>query len=253
MSKIRVIPCLDFYEGRVIKGINFVDFKDAGDPVEIAEAYSKAGADELVFLDISATNDERDTRSDMVRKIAEKITIPFALGGGIKSVSDIEIILKAGADKVGINSAAVKNPDLIREAAVKFGSQRIVAAIDAKQNGNSENWTVCINGGKKDTGMDAISWAAEVQKLGAGEILLTSVDKDGTKEGYDIGLTKAIAERVSIPVIASGGAGKKEHFYEVITEGQADAVLAASLFHFKELEIMDLKNYLLKCGLDLYR
>ncbi|MCL2254353.1 MAG: imidazole glycerol phosphate synthase subunit HisF [Lachnospiraceae bacterium] len=240
----RIIPCLDFKDGRVVKGINFVDLKDAGDPVECAAAYVAAGADELVFLDIAATNEGRSTVVEMVRRLALEIPIPFAVGGGIRTVGDIEDILEAGACKVGINSAAVKNPDFIKEASAKFGSERIVVAIDAKKRDDGSGYNVYINGGGKDAGIDAVEWAKKVCELGAGEILLTSIERDGTKAGYDIELNKIIAESVTVPVIASGGAGTLEHFYEALTVGKADAALAASLFHFKELTISDVKEYL---------
>ena len=240
----RIIPCLDVKEGRVVKGVNFVDLRDAGDPVEIAAAYDKAGADELVFLDITATSDARGTVVDMVRKVAEKVFIPFTVGGGIRTVDDFKMLLREGADKISINSAAINNPNLISEAADKFGSQCVVVAIDARRRADGSGWNVYKNGGRIDTGLDAVEWAMKAHKLGAGEILLTSMDCDGTKAGYDLDLTRIIAENVSIPVIASGGAGTKEHFYDALTAGKADAALAASLFHYKELEIMDLKNYL---------
>lgn len=240
----RIIPCLDVKNGRVVKGVNFVDLKDAGDPVEIAAAYDAAGADELVFLDITATSDARETVVDMVRKVAERVFIPFTVGGGIRTVDDFRALLREGADKISINSAAINRPELIREAADKFGSQCVVVAIDARRREDGSGWNVYKNGGRIDTGLDAIEWAKQADALGAGEILLTSMDCDGTKAGYDLALTRAIAEAVSIPVIASGGAGTKEHFYEALTDGKADAVLAASLFHYKELEISDLKDYL---------
>ncbi len=240
----RIIPCLDVKNGRVVKGVNFVDLKDAGDPVEIAAAYDAAGADELVFLDITATSDARETVVDMVRKVAERVFIPFTVGGGIRTVDDFRALLREGADKISINSAAINRPELIREAADKFGSQCVVVAIDARRREDGSGWNVYKNGGRIDTGLDAIEWAKQADALGAGEILLTSMDCDGTKAGYDLALTRAIAEAVSIPVIASGGAGTKEHFYDALTEGKADAVLAASLFHYKELEISDLKDYL---------
>ena len=236
----RIIPCLDVNAGRVVKGVNFVDLRDAGDPVEIAAAYDKAGADELVFLDITATSDARGTVVDMVRKVAEKVFIPFTVGGGIRTVDDFKMLLREGADKISINSAAINNPTLISEAADKFGSQCVVVAIDARRRADGSGWNVYKNGGRIDTGLDAIEWAIQVHKLGAGEILLTSMDCDGTKAGYDLDITRLIAENVSIPVIASGGAGTKEHFYDALTAGKADAALAASLFHYKELEIMDL-------------
>lgn len=235
---------MDVNNNRVVKGINFVDLKDAGDPVEVAKAYDKAGADELVFLDITASSDDRDTVVDMVRAVAECVFIPFTVGGGIRTVDDFKKILREGADKVSVNSAAINNPALISEAAEKFGSQCVVVAIDAKRREDGSGWNIYKNGGRIDTGIDAVEWAKKVTELGAGEILLTSMDCDGTKAGYDIELTKAIAQAVSIPVIASGGAGTMEHFYDAVTEGQADAVLAASLFHYKEMEINDLKHYL---------
>lgn len=239
----RIIPCLDVNDGRVVKGINFVELRDAGDPVEVGKAYSEAGADELVFLDITATSDARKTVVDLVRKVAEQIFIPFTVGGGIRSVQDMRDVLREGADKVAVNSAALNNPDLISESAQKFGSQCVVVAIDAKRRPDG-GFTVYKNGGRIDTGRDATEWAMEAEKRGAGEILLTSMDGDGTKEGYDLELIKAISSRVSIPVIASGGAGNCEHFYEALTEGGADAALAASLFHYKELEIKEVKEYL---------
>ena len=244
----RIIPCLDVKNGRVVKGVNFVDLKDAGDPVEIAEAYDKAGADELVFLDITATSDDRGTVVDMVRRVAEKVFIPFTVGGGIRTVEDFKVLLREGADKISINSSAINRPELISEAAEKFGSQCVVVAIDARRREDGTGWNVYKNGGRIDTGLDAIEWAKKADRLGAGEILLTSMDCDGTKAGYDIELTRQIAESVSIPVIASGGAGTMEHFYDALTEGEADAALAASLFHYKELEIRELKDYLAKRG-----
>ena len=247
----RVIPCLDVHEGRVVKGVNFVNLRDAGDPVEIAKAYGKAGADELVFLDITASSDNRATVVDMVRKVAEQVFIPFTVGGGIRSVDDFKMILREGADKVSINSSAIDNPELIKEAALKFGSQCVVVAIDAKRRADESGWNIYKNGGRIDMNIDAIEWAKKVVSLGAGEILLTSMDCDGTKAGYDIELTKAISEAVTVPVIASGGAGTKEHFYEALTKGGADAVLAASLFHFKELEIKELKDYLSERGISV--
>lgn len=240
----RIIPCLDVNAGRVVKGINFVNLRDAGDPVSVAAAYDKAGADELVFLDITASSDARDIKVNMVRKVAETVFIPFTVGGGIRTIDDFKMILREGADKVSVNSAAILNPELVSEAADKFGSQCVVVAIDAKHRKEGSGWTIYKNGGRVDMGIDAVEWAMQAEKLGAGEILLTSMDCDGTKDGYDIELTKTISENVSIPVIASGGAGKKEHFYEALTDGKADAVLAASLFHFNELRIMDLKKYL---------
>ena len=243
----RIIPCLDVHNGRVVKGINFVNLKDAGDPVAVAAAYDKAGADEVVFLDITASSDARDTVVDMVRRVAETVFIPFTVGGGIRTVEDFKALLHEGADKISINSSAINTPELISDAADKFGSQCVVVAIDAKRRTDG-GWNVYKNGGRIDTGLDAVEWAARADRLGAGEILLTSMDCDGTKNGYDLELTKAIADSVSIPVIASGGAGTKEHFCEALTEGGADAALAASLFHYRELEIMDLKGYLSEKG-----
>ena len=240
----RIIPCLDVHNGRVVKGINFVNLKDAGDPVEIAAAYDKAWADEVVFLDITASSDARKTVVDMVRRVAENVFIPFTVGGGIRTVEDFRELLREGADKISINSSAINNPRLISDAADKFGRQCVVVAIDAKKRPDGSGWNIYKNGGRVDVGIDAVEWAMQADKLGAGEILLTSMDCDGTKAGYDVELTKIIAENVSIPVIASGGAGTKEHFYDALTEGKADAALAASLFHFKELEIKDLKMYL---------
>ena len=249
----RIIPCLDVNDGRVVKGINFVNLRDAGDPVEVAAAYDKAGADEVVFLDITASSDHRATVVDMVRKVAEKVFIPFTVGGGIRTVEDFKVLLREGADKISINSSAINTPELIGNAADKFGSQCVVVAIDARRRGDGGGWNVYKNGGRIDTGLDAVEWAMKANRLGAGEILLTSMDCDGTKAGYDIELTRQIADNVSIPVIASGGAGTKEHFYEALTEGHADAALAASLFHYKELEIMDLKNYLADRGVSVRR
>ncbi|NBJ91610.1 imidazole glycerol phosphate synthase subunit HisF [Parablautia muri] len=248
MHTKRIIPCLDVKNGRVVKGTNFVNLRDAGDPVEVGKIYDKAGADELVFLDITASSDARDIKADMVRKVAETVFIPFTVGGGIRTVDDFKMILREGADKVAVNSAAIMNPDLISEAADKFGSQCVVVAIDAKRREDGSGFSIFKNGGRLDMGIDAVEWAMKAEKLGAGEILLTSMDCDGTKAGYDIALTKAVAESVSIPVIASGGAGTKEHFYEALKEGKAEAVLAASLFHYKELEIQDLKKYLKEKG-----
>lgn len=242
MHTKRIIPCLDVNNGRVVKGINFVNLIDAGDPVAVAAAYDAAGADELVFLDIIASSDHRNTVADMVRKVAEQVFIPFTVGGGIRTVDDFKAILREGADKVSVNSAAIMNPHLISEAAEKFGSQCVVVAIDAKKT--PDGYHIFKNGGRVDMGIDAIEWAMQADKLGAGEILLTSMDCDGTKAGYDIELTRLISENVSIPVIASGGAGKLEHFYDALTDGKADAALAASLFHFKELEIRQVKQYL---------
>ena len=249
----RIIPCLDVNDGRVVKGINFVNLRDAGDTVEVAAAYDKAGADEVVFLDITASSDHRATVVDMVRKVAEKVFIPFTVGGGIRTVEDFKVLLREGADKISINSSAINTPELIGNAADKFGSQCVVVAIDARRREDGSGWNVYKNGGRIDTGLDAVEWAMKANRLGAGEILLTSMDCDGTKAGYDIELTRQIADNVSIPVIASGGAGTKEHFYEALTEGHADAALAASLFHYKELEIMDLKNYLADRGVSVRR
>lgn len=242
MHTKRIIPCLDVNNGRVVKGVNFVDLVDAGDPVAIAQAYDQAGADELVFLDITASSDNRGTVVDMVRRVAQKVFIPFTVGGGIRSVDDFKAILREGADKVSVNSAAIMNPNLIAEAADKFGSQCVVVAIDAKKT--PDGFHIFKNGGRIDMEIDAVEWAMKAERLGAGEILLTSMDCDGTKAGYDIELTRTIAENVSIPVIASGGAGSPQHFYEALTDGKAEAALAASLFHFKELEIREVKRYL---------
>ena len=249
----RIIPCLDVNNGRVVKGINFINLRDAGDPVEVAAAYDKAGADEVVFLDITASSDNRGTVVDMVRKVAEKVFIPFTVGGGIRTVDDFKALLREGADKISINSSAINTPELIGNAADKFGSQCVVVAIDARRREDGSGWNVYKNGGRIDTGLDAVEWAMKANQLGAGEVLLTSMDCDGTKAGYDIELTRMIADNVSIPVIASGGAGTKEHFYDALTEGHADAALAASLFHYKELEIMDLKNYLADKGVSVRR
>ena len=240
----RIIPCLDVNNGRGVKGINFVNLKDAGDPVSVGEAYSKAGADELVFLDITASNERRATVADMVREVAKKVFIPFTVGGGIRTVDDVRAILREGADKVAVNSAAIDRPELIAEAAEKFGSQCVVLAIDAKRREDGSGWSVYKFGGRIDMGLDAVEWAKKGVELGAGEILLTSMDCDGTKNGYDIELTRAVADAVSVPVIASGGAGELSHFYDALTEGGADAALAASLFHYKELEINQVKEYL---------
>ena len=248
----RIIPCLDVNNGRVVKGVNFVDLKDAGDPVEIARAYDAAGADELVFLDITASCEERDTVVDMVRQVAANVFIPFTVGGGIRTVDDFKKLLREGADKISVNSAAIDRPELITEAAEKFGSQCVVVAIDAKRREDG-GWNIYKHGGRLDTGIDAIEWAKKVERLGAGEILLTSMDCDGTKSGYDIQLTRAIADAVSVPVIASGGAGTLEHFYDALTEGGADAALAASLFHYKELEICQVKDYLSEKGISVRR
>ncbi len=246
----RIIPCLDVTGGRVVKGVNFVKLIDAGDPVEIAAAYDKAGADELVFLDITASSDARNTVVDMVRRVAAEVFIPFTVGGGIRTVEDFRLLLREGADKISVNSAAIMRPELISEAADKFGSQCVVVAIDAKRVADAR-WNIYKNGGRIDMGIDAVEWAIKAEKMGAGEILLTSMDCDGTKAGYDIELTRTISDNVSIPVIASGGAGTREHFYDAFTEGKADAALAASLFHFKELEITDLKEYLRDRGLSM--
>jgi len=244
MLSKRIIPCLDVKDGRVVKGVNFVNLRDAGDAVEIAKIYDKAGADELVFLDITASHERRKTVLDLVRKVAENVFIPFTVGGGIGSVEDFKEILREGADKISINSQAVKNPSLISEAAMKFGSQCVVLAIDAKEREDKSGYDVYINGGRINTGRDAVEWAIKGEKLGCGEILLTSMDTDGTKNGYDLKLTRLISEAVKIPVIASGGAGKMEHFYEALTFAKADAALAASLFHYGEIQISDLKKYL---------
>ena len=249
MHTKRIIPCLDVNAGRVVKGVNFVNLIDAGDPVECALAYDKAGADELVFLDITASSDARDTVVDMVRAVAESVFIPFTVGGGIRTVDDFKKILREGADKVAVNSAAIMNPNLIAEAADKFGSQCVVVAIDAKRRADGSGWNIYKNGGRVDMGIDALEWAIKACELGAGEILLTSMDCDGTKNGYDIELTRTIAENVSIPVIASGGAGTMEHFKDALTDGKADAALAASLFHFKELEIREVKKFLANEGI----
>lgn len=245
MHTKRIIPCLDINNGRVVKGTNFVNLRDAGDPIEVGIAYNKAGADELVFLDITASSDARNIKTDLVRKVAETIFIPFTVGGGIRTVDDFKMILREGADKVAVNTAAIMNPDLISEAALKFGSQCVVVAIDAKKRPDG-GWNIFKNGGRIDMGIDAVEWAMKADRLGAGEILLTSMDCDGTKAGYDIELTRAVSENVSIPVIASGGAGTMEHFYEAFSRGKADAALAASLFHYKELEIHEVKKYLQK-------
>lgn len=244
----RVIPCLDVKNGRVVKGVSFVNLRDAGDPVECAVAYDKKGADELVLLDITATHEGRGTMVDIVTRVAKSIFIPFTVGGGIRTTEDFKELLRAGADKISVNSAAVRNPDLINEAAQKFGSQCVVCAIDAKRRAEG-GWEVYLNGGRLPTGIDAVEWAKEAVSRGAGEILLTSMDCDGQKTGYDIELTKAVAEVVGVPVIASGGAGALEHFYDALTVGKADAVLAASLFHFNEIPIADLKAYLQKQGI----
>lgn len=250
MHTKRIIPCLDVKNGRVVKGVNFINFKDAGDPAEVGAAYDRSGADELVFLDITASSDARETAVEMVRRVAQKVFIPFTVGGGIRTVEDFKAILREGADKVSVNSAAIMNPQLISDAADKFGSQCVVVAIDAKRRTDG-GWNIYKNGGRVDMGIDAVEWAVKAERLGAGEILLTSMDGDGTKAGYDLELTRSIAESVSIPVIASGGAGTMEHFYEAFAVGKADATLAASLFHFKEMEIRDLKKYLADKGISV--
>lgn len=246
----RIIPCLDVHNGRVVKGVNFVNLKDAGDPVEIAAAYDRAGADELVFLDITASSDARTTVVDLVRRVAKQVFIPFTVGGGIRTIDDFRAVLREGADKISVNSAAIDDPMLIHRAAQKFGSQCVVVAIDAKRRPDG-GWNIYKHGGRIDTGIDAIFWAKKAESLGAGEIMLTSMDCDGTKNGYDILLTKAVSEAVSIPVIASGGAGNEDHFYDALTEGGASAALAASLFHYKELEIKALKKYLKNRGISV--
>ena len=247
----RVIPCLDVHEGRVVKGVNFVDLKDAGDPVEVGAAYGREGADELVFLDITASSDARATKIDMVRRVAETVFIPFTVGGGIRTVEDFKVILREGADKVSVNTAAIMNPTLISEAAMKFGSQCVVVAIDAKRREDGSGWNIYKNGGRVDMGIDAVEWAMKAAELGAGEFLLTSMDCDGTKAGYDNELTRIISDNVPIPVIASGGAGKLEHFKDAFTKGHAEAVLAASLFHYKELTIRQVKEYLRDEGISV--
>ena len=249
----RIIPCLDVNNGRVVKGVNFVNLIDAGDPVEQAVLYDREGADELVFLDITASSDKRDTVVDMVERVAEKLFIPFTVGGGIRTVDDFKKILRAGADKVAVNSAAIMHPELISEAALKFGSQCVVVAIDAKRRTDGSGWNIYKNGGRVDMGIDAIEWAIKAYNLGAGEILLTSMDRDGTKNGFDNELTRLVSDSVKIPVIASGGAGSKKDFYDTFTDGHADAALAASLFHFKELAIEDLKTYLSDMGISVRR
>ena len=251
MHTKRIIPCLDVNNGRVVKGTNFVNLRDAGDPIEVAKIYDAAGADELVFLDITASSDAREIKADMVRRVAENVFIPFTVGGGIRTVEDFKMILREGADKVAVNSAAIMNPALISEAAEKFGSQCVVVAIDAKRREDGSGWNIFKNGGRVDMGIDAVEWAVKAEQSGAGEILLTSMDCDGTKAGYDLALTKAVAESVGIPVIASGGAGTMEHFCEALTEGKAEAALAASLFHFRELEIRDVKQYLRDRGVSV--
>lgn len=241
----RIIPCLDVHAGRVVKGVNFIHIRDAGDPVEMAKAFNEAGADELVFLDITASSDQRETMRDVVAKTAEQVFIPLTVGGGIRTVEDFREILIRGADKISVNSAAIKNPEFISEAASRFGSQCVVCAIDVKKRTACEGWEVYINGGRINTCKDALEWASEAEKLGAGEILLTSMDTDGTKDGYDLAVTKAVSDIVKIPVIASGGAGKLEHFKEVLNSG-ADAVLVASIFHYGEISVQDVKEYFLR-------
>ena len=247
----RIIPCLDVHNGRVVKGVNFVNLKDAGDPVEIGAAYDKAGADELVFLDITASSDARAIKTELVRKVADRVFIPFTVGGGIRTVEDFRDILREGADKVAVNTAAILNPELISRAADKFGSQCVVVAIDAKRRPDGSGWNIYKNGGRVDMGIDALEWAEKAYKLGAGELLVTSMDKDGTKDGYDLELTSRISELVKIPVIASGGAGNLKHFKDALTVGRADAALAASLFHYKELEINEVKQYLRNEGVSV--
>ncbi|MBE5856276.1 MAG: imidazole glycerol phosphate synthase subunit HisF [Lachnospiraceae bacterium] len=251
MHTKRIIPCLDIKDGRVVKGINFVNLRDAGDPASVAKAYDTAGADELVFLDITASADARDTQLAWVREVANQVFIPFTVGGGIRTVDDFKILLREGADKISINSAAIMNPNLISEAAYKFGSQCVVVAIDAKRRDDNSGWNIYKNGGRVDMGIDAVEWAIKAVSLGAGEILLTSMDCDGTKAGYDLELTRIIAENVNVPVIASGGAGSKQDFYDVLTDAKADAALAASLFHFKELEINEVKRFLRDKGVSV--
>lgn len=251
MHTKRIIPCLDVKDGKVVKGVNFVGLQEVGDPVALAYEYYKQGADELVFLDITATHEARDTISELCERVAAEIFIPFTVGGGIRTVEDFRMLLREGADKISVNSAAVNDPALISRAADKFGSQCVVVAIDAKRRDDGKGFNVYKNGGRIDTGLDAVEWAMRAERLGAGEILLTSMDCDGTKAGYDNELTARIGENVSIPVIASGGAGKPEHFYDALVEGKADAVLAASLFHYKELEIIDLKHYLAGRGISV--
>ena len=251
MHTKRIIPCLDVKDGRVVKGINFTNLRDAGNPAEVAEAYDREGADEVVFLDINASADSRATQLEWVRQVASRVFIPFTVGGGIRTVEDFKVLLREGADKISVNSAAIMNPSLIADAADKFGSQCVVVAIDAKRRADGSGWNIYKNGGRVDVGKDAVEWVLEAERLGAGEILLTSMDGDGTKEGYDLELTKAIAESVKIPVIASGGAGKLEHFYDALTYAKAEAVLAASLFHYKELEIRQVKAYLREKGISV--
>ncbi len=251
MHTKRVIPCLDIKDGRVVKGVNFINLRDAGDPADVASAYDTAGADEVVFLDITATSDRRATQLEWVRQVASKLFIPFTVGGGIRTVEDFRDILREGADKIAVNSAAICHPPLISEAADKFGSQCVVVAIDAKRREDGSGWNIYKNGGRVDVGLDAVEWAVQAERQGAGEILLTSMDRDGTRAGYDLELTKAVSEAVKIPVIASGGAGKPEHFYEAMAQAGADAVLAASLFHYKELEIRQVKEYLRERGVSV--
>ncbi|MDE7253535.1 MAG: imidazole glycerol phosphate synthase subunit HisF [Acetatifactor sp.] len=251
MHTKRIIPCLDVKDARVVKGINFVNLRDAGDPADVAAAYDEAGADEVVFLDITASADERSTQLEWVRQVASKVFIPFTVGGGIRTVEDFRMILREGADKISINSAAIMNPQLISDAADKFGSQCVVVAIDAKRRSDGDGWTVYKNGGRVDMGLDAVEWAVRAEQMGAGEILLTSMDCDGTKAGYDIALTKAVADAVKIPVIASGGAGELAHFKEALADAGAEAALAASLFHYKELEIRQVKEYLREQGVSV--
>ena len=251
MHTKRVIPCLDIKDGRVVKGVQFVNLMDAGDPADVAAAYDKAGADEVVFLDITASSDSRATQLEWVRQVAGRLFIPFTVGGGIRTVEDFRAILREGADKISINSAAIMNPPLISEAADRFGSQCVVVAIDAKKRADGTGWNIYKNGGRVDMGMDAVEWAVEAERLGAGEILLTSMDGDGTKEGYDLELTKAVTDAVKIPVIASGGAGKLEHFYEALAEAKAEALMAASLFHYRELEIRQVKESLRERGVSV--
>lgn len=252
MLSKRIIPCLDIDKGRVVKGVNFVNLVDAGDPVEIAKAYDKIGADEIVFLDITASSDGRKTATEIISRASEQVFIPLTVGGGIRTVEDFRQLLAAGADKIAVNSAAIRNPQLITEAARKFGSQCVVLAVDAKQNDRG-GWDVYLNGGRVRTELDAIDWIRRAEKLGAGEVLLTSMDRDGTKSGYDLAPTRAAADAVNIPVIASGGAGKMQDFADVLTEGGADAALAASLFHFGEIEMKDLKDYLAERGIPVRR
>ncbi|MBQ7956267.1 MAG: imidazole glycerol phosphate synthase subunit HisF [Lachnospiraceae bacterium] len=251
MHTKRIIPCLDVKDGRVVKGVNFVNLRDAGEPAQVAAAYDKAGADEVVFLDITASADSRSTQLEWVRQVASQVFIPFTVGGGIRTVEDFKMILREGADKISVNSAAIMNPTLISQAADKFGSQCVVVAIDAKRREDGSGWNIYKNGGRVDMGIDAVEWAMKAEKLGAGEILLTSMDGDGTKNGYDLDLTSQIAQAVNIPVIASGGAGTMEHFYEALTVGGAEAALAASLFHYKELEIKQVKEYLHNKGVSV--